>query len=48
MYPKNDLPRLIYRRFGPPMLALVTCGGAFDSATHHYSENVVVFAVPVS
>ncbi len=31
---------------GPPRLALVTCGGRFDRATRHYTDNVVVYAVP--
>jgi sortase (surface protein transpeptidase) len=26
-------------------LRLVTCGGTFDPATHHYLSNVIVFAV---
>ena len=25
-------------------LALITCGGAFDSKTRHYDDNVVVYA----
>ena len=29
-----------------PRLALVTCGGRFDRATRHYTDNVVVYAVP--
>jgi hypothetical protein len=27
-----------------PMLRLVTCGGAFDPASGHYTDNVIVFA----
>lgn len=26
---------------------LITCGGAFAAAPHHYEANVVVFAIPV-
>jgi hypothetical protein len=26
------------------MLRLVTCGGAFDRSTGHYTDNVIVFA----
>jgi hypothetical protein len=26
------------------MLRLVTCGGAFNYATGHYTDNVIVFA----
>ncbi|MFZ1063339.1 MAG: class F sortase [Acidimicrobiales bacterium] len=32
--------------YGPrpyPALQLVTCGGAFDSATHHYLSSIVAF-----
>jgi Sortase domain len=29
-----------------PRLVLVTCGGSFDRATRHYSDNIVVYAVP--
>ena len=28
-------------------LRLITCGGAFDPATHHYLSNIVVYAVEV-
>jgi len=45
-YPKAALPASIFTRAGRERLALVTCGGDFDAATHHYSDNVVVYAVP--
>ena len=32
---------------GPARLVLITCGGAFDPATHRYADNVVVVAEPV-
>ena len=44
-YPKDEVPT--ERVYGPspaPALRLVTCGGAFDSATLSYVDNVVVFA----
>jgi hypothetical protein len=47
-YPKGDLPAQTFRRFGPPELVMVTCGGAFDFATRRYAQNVVVYATPVS
>jgi hypothetical protein len=28
-------------------LRLITCGGAFDPATHHYLSNIVVYATEV-
>ena len=28
-------------------LRLITCGGAFDSATRHYLSNIVVYATEV-
>jgi sortase family protein len=46
-YVKGGLPGLLFARDGAPVLALVTCGGSFDQATRHYSDNVVVFAVPL-
>ena len=27
-------------------VALITCGGDFDWNTHHYADNVVLFAQP--
>jgi hypothetical protein len=27
---------------------LVTCGGTFDERRRHYSDNVVVYALPVT
>jgi hypothetical protein len=47
-YPKTaGLPRALFRTGGPPQLALVTCGGAFDTRTGNYADNVVVLAAPV-
>ncbi|MDQ1386025.1 MAG: hypothetical protein QOG65_3404 [Actinomycetota bacterium] len=42
---KTDLNRLLVgSRVGPPQLVLITCGGDFDWHTHHYADNVVLFA----
>ena len=47
-YPKSSLPvDEVFRTVGSPALTLVTCGGAFDQVTRHYSDNTVVTAVPV-
>lgn len=43
---KSDLPATAFAVDGPPRLVLITCGGAFDRATHHYADNVIVTAVP--
>jgi LPXTG-site transpeptidase (sortase) family protein len=44
---KPELPRAeVFARTGEPTLTLVTCGGEFDSSTHHYRSNVVVTALP--
>jgi hypothetical protein len=44
---KPELPVAeVFSRTGPPTLSLVTCGGSFDSSTHHYRSNVVVTAIP--
>jgi sortase family protein len=45
-YAKATLPDRLFRRTGPPVLTLVTCGGRFSEATGRYEDNVVVFAVP--
>jgi uncharacterized repeat protein (TIGR01451 family) len=45
--PKGALPRALFATSGRPRLALVTCGGPFDSATGHYLDNVIVWAKPV-
>ncbi|MHA6620024.1 class F sortase [Pseudonocardia sp. DLS-67] len=46
-YTKADLPPEVFAAGGPPRLVLITCGGAFDRRTRHYTDNVVVFAEPV-
>lgn len=44
-YPKMKFPaRKIYGRADYAALRLITCGGAFDSATRHYLSSTVVFA----
>jgi hypothetical protein len=44
---KADLPADLFARGGPPRLVLITCGGRFDRTTHHYTDNVIVYAEPV-
>ena len=39
MFPTLD----VYADTAVPTIRLVTCGGAFDSATHHYLSNIVAF-----
>lgn len=39
-FPTDD----VYYPTLQPMLRLVTCGGAFDRSTGHYTDNVIVFA----
>jgi sortase (surface protein transpeptidase) len=47
-YEKDDLPLdVLFAEEGPPVLTLVTCGGAFSRADRRYDSNVVVYAVPV-
>ena len=44
-YLKSDFPAaIIYRAPDYAALRLITCGGAFDSATGHYLSSTVVFA----
>ena len=45
--PKDELASTpAFAREGPPRLALVTCGGAFDRAARSYVDNVVAYAEP--
>ena len=47
-YPKDELPIAdIFTRFGEPRLVLITCDGYFDRDARSYSDNVVVYTVPV-
>jgi sortase (surface protein transpeptidase) len=47
-YPKDELPISdIFTRFGPSRLVLITCDGEFDRGARSYSDNVVVYTVPV-
>jgi sortase family protein len=44
-YVKSHFPaRSIYRRANHAVLILITCGGAFDYATHQYLSSTVAFA----
>lgn len=44
-YPKDKFPtQNVYGAIGNAGLRLITCGGEFDPATHHYLDNIVVFA----
>ncbi len=43
-YSKTAFPTLdVYGNTPVPTIRLVTCGGAFDSATHHYLSNIVAY-----
>jgi hypothetical protein len=47
LYDKTALPAdELFRRDGPPVIHLITCGGAYDAAARHYLGNRVVTAVP--
>lgn len=46
-YAKTSLPDAeVFAQGVSSRLVLLTCGGAFDPATHHYADNIVVYAVP--
>lgn len=48
LHDKQALPAAeLFRRSGPHVLHLVTCGGTFDPAGRTYRGNLVVTAVPV-
>ena len=45
--PKAELDRAaLFTSSGPQTLALVTCGGKYDTATHSFADNLVVTALP--
>src|SRR5689334_16260451 len=47
-YLKDQFPtQEVYGPTPDAELRLITCGGAFDSVTHHYLSNVVVYATEV-
>jgi LPXTG-site transpeptidase (sortase) family protein len=47
-YPKDKFPtETVYGPTPDAELRLITCGGGFDPATHHYLSNVVVYATQV-
>jgi len=42
--PKSAFPtRKVYGRVGYPALRLITCGGSFDRASGHYTNNIIVY-----
>jgi sortase (surface protein transpeptidase) len=44
-FPKDRFPtKLVYGDTKNASLRLITCGGAFDSSTGHYVDNIIVFA----
>jgi sortase family protein len=46
-YPKSALPSgEVFGQHTTPRLVLITCGGSFNPETRHYSDNIVVYAVP--
>lgn len=45
-WPKAHFPtRRVYGDTRRPTLRLITCGGAFDGGSGHYTDNTIVFAV---
>ncbi len=45
---KEQLPTgELFRRDGPPVLTLITCGGAFDNSKRSYDDNIVIRAIAV-
>jgi len=48
-YPKDQFPtQTVYGPTPDAELRLITCGGAWDPATHHYLSNIVVYATEAS
>ena len=47
-YGKDEIPLdKLFSRDGTPRLALITCGGSFNSSLRSYDDNVVAIAVPL-
>ena len=47
-YQKGRVPAGLFRWHGAQArLVIITCGGPFDYATHHYYDNVVAYGVPL-
>ena len=47
-YLKDHFPtQTVYGPTPDAQLRLITCGGAFDPATHHYLSNIVVYATEI-
>jgi sortase (surface protein transpeptidase) len=45
---REELPgEILFRRDGPPRIALVSCGGEFDPTTRSYTHNTIVLASEV-
>jgi len=46
-YAKAGLPdAAVFGQHVTPRLVIITCGGPFDTATGHYLDNIVVYAIP--
>jgi hypothetical protein len=45
---KTTLPPALFATTGAARLAIVTCGGPFDTPTGHYEDNVIVWGAPLS
>jgi predicted outer membrane protein len=46
-YKQEALPADLFHGAAKPRLALVTCTGSYDRTAHRYSENLVLYGVPV-
>jgi hypothetical protein len=46
-YKQEALPADLFQGAAKPRLALVTCTGSYDRAAHRYSQNLVLYGVPV-
>jgi sortase (surface protein transpeptidase) len=47
MLPQDDLARSgLLSAQGAPELVMISCGGAYDAATHLYLDNIVIVASP--
>jgi predicted outer membrane protein len=47
-YRQEALPTDLFRGSSQPRLALVTCTGPYNHSTHHYTQNLVLYAIPLA
>lgn len=47
LHKSQGLPTGLFSPTAPGTLVIITCGGPFDRATHHYLDNIIILAQPL-